>query len=166
MRLDSLMASSGQRIDAFVNNASPSFADTAADLLASGYRLRFRATGRSMQPAIGEEEVITVERISADDVRIGDIVLYRAKQSVIAHRVEKIERDAERVTCLLLRGDASEDCDDRVLPAQVLGRVVAIDREGRRISVVSPRAKLGQRFRAYVSKIKGVIRFLSPGHAA
>ena len=52
--------------------------------------------------------------ISADDVRIRDIVLYRAKQSVIAHRVEKIEREAERVTCLLLRGDASEDdCDDR-----------------------------------------------------
>jgi signal peptidase I len=153
-------------MNGFVNDAPPSFADAAADLLASGWRLSFRATGRSMQPAIGEGERITVERISADDVRMGDIVLYRTKQSVIAHRVEKIERDADRVTVLLLRGDASEQCDDPVLPAQVIGRVVAVDREGRQVSLVSQRAKLRQRFRAYVSKIKGVFRLLSPGHAA
>jgi signal peptidase I len=147
-----------------MNNATPFFADAAVDLLTSGYRLRFLAPGRSMQPAIAEGEAITVERISAGEVKIGDIILYRAERSVIAHRVEKIGRDRDRVTFLLLRGDASEDCDDPVLPAQVLGKVVAVDREGRRIDVTGRRARLRQRFRVRVSRMKGMFRLFSSGH--
>jgi Peptidase S24-like len=153
-------------MNGFVNNASPSFADAAADLLASGCRLRFRATGRSMHPAIAEGEMITVERISVDDVRSGDIVLYRTQKCVIAHRVERIGRDSDRVTFLLLRGDASEHCDDPVLPAQVLGRVVSVDREGRQIDLNSRRALLRQRFRVHVSRFKRMFRPVSSGHAA
>lgn len=137
------------------NNAAPSFADAVADLLESGCRLRFQATGRSMHPAIGEGEMITVERVSVEDVRSGDVVLYRTQKCVIAHRVEKIERDCDSVTVLVLRGDACEHCDDPVLPSQVLGRVVAVDRDGRQIAV-GRRALLLQRFHAHVSRIKRI----------
>jgi hypothetical protein len=152
--------------DRFANNASPAFTDAAADLLASGYRLRFRATGRSMHRAIADGEIITVEPIAADEVRWGDIVLYRAQKSVIAHRVEKIGREFNRVTYLLVRGDASEYCDDPVLPEQVLGRIVGVDRRGRKIDVAGRRSKLLRCLRAYASRIKGTFRLLSSKHPA
>jgi signal peptidase I len=150
----------------FLNNTSRCFTDAAADLLASGYGLRFRATGRSMYPAIAEGEIITVERIAADDVRLGDILLVRVQKSVIAHRVEKIGRELNRVTFLLLRGDAAEYCDEPVVPEQVLGRVVAVYRQGRRINVAGRRFRLLRRIRTYASRIRGTFRLLSSRHAA
>jgi signal peptidase I len=144
-------------MNGFANNAPPSFADTAADLLASGCRLRFRATGRSMQPAIGEGEMITVEPVSVEDVRSGDIVFYRTQKCVIAHRVEKIKRDSGRVTVLVLRGDTCEHLDAPVLPSQVLGRVVAVDRGGRQIDLVGKMTLLRQRFRTLLHKIRRML---------
>jgi signal peptidase I len=149
-----------------LNNTSPWFTDAAADLLASGYGLRFRATGRSMYPAIAEGEIITVERIAAEDVRLGDILLVRVQKSVIAHRVEKIWRDHNRVTYLVLRGDAAEYCDEPVLPEHVLGRVVAVDRQGRRINMAGGRVRLLRRLRTYASRIRGTFRLLASRHAA
>lgn len=140
----------------FANNA-PSFADAAADLLASGCRLRFRATGRSMQPAISDGEMITVEPVSVADVRRGDIVLYRTQKCVIAHRVQKIERDSERVAVLLLRGDTCEHFDGPVLPSQVLGRVVTVDRGGRQIDLIGKTTLLRQRFHTRVHKIRRML---------
>jgi hypothetical protein len=91
-----------------------------------------------------------------EDVRSGDIVFYRTPKSVIAHRVEKIGRNSGSVTVLLLRGDACEHCDDPVLPAQVLGRVVAVEREGRQIKLVGRRAWIEQRLRTRIAGIKSL----------
>lgn len=136
----------------------PSFTSAAADLLKAGYDLRFRATGRSMLPTIADGEVITVEQIAAGDVGVGDIVLYATQGSVIAHRVQRIERDRGRVVFLRLRGDASEGCDEPVLPSQVLGRVVTVEREGRKIELTGLQAKLARRLRACASRIHRGIR--------
>lgn len=68
------------------------FSDVSAELLRRGARVRFRATGRSMQPTILEGEAITVEPVATTAITPGDILLYRWKRGVIAHRVIRIER--------------------------------------------------------------------------
>ncbi len=139
------------------------FSDVSAELLRRGARVRFRATGRSMQPTILEGEAITVEPVAPAAITPGDILLYRWKRGVIAHRVIRIERtNGGAVTqpsvlspqsSFVLRGDASVSYDCPVEPEQVLGRVVAVERAGRRIDLAGRRAKLKRTCRVWASRL-------------
>ncbi len=132
------------------------FSDVSAELLRRGARVRFRATGRSMQPTILEGEVITVEPVAPAAVTRGDILLYRWKRGVIAHRVigiERTQRGAVPQSSLILRGDASASSDTPIQPEQVIGKVIAVERAGRRIDLASRRAKLKRTCRVWASRL-------------
>ena len=68
------------------------FLDVSTELLERGHSVRFRAPGTSMHPTIKGGENITVEPVEPPDVRTGDIILYRTKTGVVAHRVIRIEQ--------------------------------------------------------------------------
>jgi hypothetical protein len=128
------------------------FSTVSSDLLSHGYRVRFRATGRSMLPTIHDGDGIVVESIDSGAIRTGDILLYRSPRGLLAHRVVEISRDASFVKrssspqsdasrftlhdspfaphCFITRGDASRSSDDPVQPDQIIGRVVAVERQG------------------------------------
>lgn len=97
--------------------------ELGTELLRSGYGVRFRATGQSMNPTIRDGEAITVEPISPEDMRRGDIILYRTAKGFIAHRIILIEKDDDNGLVFIPRGDASATCDAPVSFEQVLGRV-------------------------------------------
>ncbi len=118
------------------------FPDLTAELLRRGSCVRFRATGHSMQPTIEDGEVITVAPVTPMAVKRGDILLYQNELGVFAHRVVRITGSGRREDVVyLLRGDASVSSDDPVRPAQVLGRVLTVQRAGRRIDLTSRRAQ-------------------------
>jgi signal peptidase I len=106
------------------------FADVAAELLVRGHSARFRAPGCSMSPAILDGEAITVEPVRPPEVRMDDIVLYRAERRVIAHRVVGIDSESEAAPIFILRGDAAGSPEERVESRQILGRVSAVERKG------------------------------------
>ncbi len=118
------------------------FGDLSAELLSLGFGVRFRAPGTSMHPTIRHGDLITVEPVAPSNLKRGDIILYRLQNGFIAHRLVNIE---ERNGCGLtffLRGDASTTCDAPVKPAQVLGKVVCLERSHRRIDPYSPKVIL------------------------
>ncbi len=117
------------------------FTEMTAELLRRGQSVRFSASGRSMCPTIREGEVITVSPVAPSEVGLADIILYRSGARVIAHRVVARQRGVEGMTAFLVRGDASENCDDPVAPTQILGKVVLVERAGRRIAVGKPGVK-------------------------
>ena len=141
---------------------NPRFA-LLAGLLRDGYRVRFRAHGRSMHPTIQEGERITVEPVESSEVKAGDVVLYRAGLGVVAHSVVRRERRSGPIVRFLLRGDSSDCCDDPVAAAQVLGRVVCVEREGRDIDLAGRTAKVLGALRARASRFKR--RVLAAGPA-
>ena len=104
------------------------FLDVATELLSRGRRVRFRAPGSSMGPAILHGEAITVEPVRPPDVRTDDVVLYRADRRVIAHRVVGIDKANEAAPVFITRGDNTRSADAPVQPRQILGRVVAVER--------------------------------------
>jgi len=139
------------------------FLAVSADLLARGHQVRFQATGSSMYPTIRDKDVITVAAADAAGIKKGDIVLYRLGQGVIAHRVVGIEQTDEGVARrVTFRGDSADLADAPVVPDQILGRVLAVDRAGRHINLVGQWAGLRQRVRASASKVKRVLRGFSP----
>jgi hypothetical protein len=103
--------------------------------LAEGISVRFRAGGRSMTPTIEDGEVLIVAPIAAPDVQVADVVFCRTRSRSMAHRVLSVRRDAARAPRLTLCGDAALEIDGPVTAEQVHGRVVAIERAGRRIDL-------------------------------
>lgn len=101
-------------------------------LLGGGHSVRFRAPGWSMHPTIRNGEAITVMPLGRSPVRVGDVVLYRRGRAAIAHRVIRLQSDG-RSAGFVLRGDGARSCDRPVELAQVLGRVLVTERDGRRV---------------------------------
>ncbi len=116
-------------------------ADLSTELLRQGHSVRFRASGGSMHPTIRPGEHITVTPVAPSDLGLADIVLYRAGKGILAHRVVGRRRGGEGLRAFIVRGDASDSCDAPVGPAQVLGKVVLVERAGRRIALGKPRVK-------------------------
>jgi hypothetical protein len=166
----------------FKIDSKKNYPELIADLLMNGHRVKFRAPGYSMYPSILHEDVITVEPVNPSAVKIGDIILYRVQDSLIAHRVINILKRSERnsrsaprgpqdrsgsptwaspsseTLHFILRGDARPACDDPVAAEQVLGKVVRVETNGRGINPYSFKAKLTFNVRRLVFRVR---RFLN-----
>jgi signal peptidase I len=125
------------------------------EALASGTIVRFRAEGTSMHPTIRDGEAISIAAVSPDEVVRGDVVLCRHDNRVLAHRVvAATARGAGRV--FQLRGDAKAACDEPVSADSVVGRVIAIHRNGRLIGLDDRPARLRRTVRTAASQVKSL----------
>ena len=95
-----------------------------------------------MQPTIKPNETILVNPVAPSAIEVGEIILYRWEEGVIAHRVVRIERERGDIARFILRGDASITCDAPVEASQILGKVVSVERTGRRIDLYGWRADM------------------------
>jgi signal peptidase I len=113
-----------------------SLSTLAAEALAQGVPVRFRATGDSMYPTIRDGEVIRVAPVADERIGVGDIVLYRAEGGVrlLAHRLVAIS-ETPGGRRFHLRGDAKGGCDAPLPAAEVIGRVEAVSRGGIEVRV-------------------------------
>src|SRR2546427_346981 len=120
-------------------SAALRFIELLEDVLRGGHRVRFRAPGWSMHPTICHDEIITVAPLGRAPVRTGDVLLYRQGRTAIAHRVIQVRSSSGGAAELVLRGDAAAVSDRPVRLEQVLGRVQAVERSGRRVRLRGPR---------------------------
>jgi signal peptidase len=135
---------------------SDSFGAIIEEALALGTVVRFRAEGTSMYPTIRDGETITIARVSIDEVVQGDVLLCRQGQRVVAHRVVGATvGDAARI--FELRGDAKAACDAPVGADAVVGRVIAVSRNGRIVPLCGLVARLRHRARATASQTKSFV---------
>jgi hypothetical protein len=128
------------------------FIHVIEDLLRGGHPVRFRAPGWSMHPTIRNGDAITVVPLGHSPVRVGEVLLYRRGLGAIAHRVIRVQSAHGRSVGLELRGDAALSCDRPIQLAQVLGRIVAIERDGRRMRL-DPMGPAWSRALAYALRL-------------
>lgn len=85
-----------------------------------------------MRPYIQDGDLITVSPLRNSSVRVGDVVLYKTLDDrVIAHRViQKTIKDKK--TIFFIKGDATFGQPAKVDTKRVLGRIAAIERNGRK----------------------------------
>ena len=110
------------------------------DLLRLGYTVRFAATGRSMDPAIREGEMIHVEPVDCAALAVDDIILFGTTRGLTAHRVVEViapieTRASQRL--FLSRGDSFSAWFEPVAAEQILGLVIAVERDGRRLDLTT-----------------------------
>jgi signal peptidase I len=105
---------------------SASIIKLSAELLADNVEICMPAQGISMFPAIPGGSVLRVESVKVEDLRRGDVIVYRVKDRMVAHRLIRQELVQGRIR-LITRGDAfPRTALEEVEPSQVLGRVAAI----------------------------------------
>ena len=128
------------------------FEELSSELLASGYGFRFQARGRSMLPAIEDGEILHVQPLREERLKIGDIILFRLNEKFAAHRIIRRQRGL-----YLTRGDAGIDVDV-IRRDQVLGLVVAkqCNQSGRVVRLNGP----GTRFIFHLREVRRRVRLL------
>ena len=155
------------------SNSDRLFIETSSALLRKGHHVKFRAPGDSMYPTICDGDIVSVTPIETGSITIGDIILYRHRSGVTAHRVMRILKRSEKNSCSALqgpqdrslsetlefvfRGDAAINNDAPVSSEQILGKVVSIERNGRRIDPYCLRIKLHCKIRRFGSRIKRLL---------
>jgi hypothetical protein len=146
------------------------FSELLEETLNCGHSIRFRSPGNSMYPTIRDGDILTVTPIGTASITIGDIILYRHKSGVTAHRVVRTLKQSEEDSLrtpqgsqnrsssetlrFFLRGDAAVVFDDPVGADQILGKVTLVERSGRRINPYTRSAKILFSTRRLASRLR------------
>jgi signal peptidase I len=121
-------------------------ADVIEDVLRRGLKARMAVSGASMAPTLGNGDLVSIEAVDNQTLRIGDLVLYRgAAGNLVLHRVLRMWRDRGRGPRVQTRGDANLHLDTTVARRQILGRVRRIEKRDTRVVDLQ---RTGERLRA------------------
>lgn len=136
-----------------INLDTPDILKRARFELSRNHTVLLRVSGSAMRPAIEDGDLVTIDPVSAQSVRSGDIVLYQSlRDTALIHRVVRLEQRAAG-RFVVTRGDASTALDVPVPVHHVMGRVSTIDRNGERIDVRSERTGLRGRLLALLVRL-------------
>lgn len=118
----------------------PELLSLAEEGLRRGLRVRFRSLGVQMAPTIADGEWLVVEPIAPVSVRQGDVVLALVDRTLCARRVIAVRErpqfeSQEFAADFALRADARGSQIGVVGGHRILGRVVAVDRGDRLVSL-------------------------------
>jgi len=108
--------------------SGPALAQLLDAVLQRGAPFRFCAKGWSMSPFIKDGDVITVSPLGERAPAIGDVVAFQHSDRgrLVVHRIV-----GSRNNTYAIQGDSLPQADDVVQPAEILGRVVRVERNGR-----------------------------------
>jgi signal peptidase I len=85
-----------------------------------------------MLPWVRPGDIAILRKVSPDEVRCGDILLFRRENRIFLHR--KVERFIwNGCVYLVTKGDANPHADGIIVPSEILARVERIYRGGRKI---------------------------------
>jgi hypothetical protein len=99
-------------------------AELVSEVLGRFGRVRFRASGTSMLPALRPGDVLDVEACPIDQFRVGDIVVCLSSVGLVAHRLRSSH---EQIA--VTRGDANWQSDTPMPMTRLLGRVTRVTRD-------------------------------------
>jgi hypothetical protein len=121
------------------------FSEASSELLHQGISILFPAQGRSMHPAIHENDILQVDPVSAARIKTGDIVLCNLERGTVVHRVTGVSGTWVRIC-----GDSPGSSEELVSAATISGRVRWIERNGRRILLDSLVERVRWRVRYFI----------------
>ena len=108
-------------------------------LLKRGYHVRINAGGQSMYPYLRSGDILEVEPAVLDEMQPGDIVVFRRKKTLIAHRLHRKTGQGDAITGISI-GDSGIWKDEPLTAETVAGRVVARERNGKQKLLRTPEA--------------------------
>jgi len=124
-----------------VNAAHIIACDLVSETLRTFGSARLRVLGASMVPTLLPGDVLSVERAPLRDILPGEIAVFARDAYIVTHRV--VARDGDSPAArLITRGDCARRADPPVRASDLLGRVVAVERNGRRVAPSARQARV------------------------
>ena len=107
----------------------------AMETLQSFGEFQFVAWGSSMVPSLFPGDTLIIRRAAPEDACNGDVVLFARKGRFHAHRLVDRKMAADGPIQLITRGDSLDKNDPPFSESELLGRVTAVLRRGKRIEL-------------------------------
>lgn len=104
----------------------------------------FETKGFSMWPFIRQGEKLIFKRAPLEDLKVGDIILYRANDNLVCHRLVKKVKDKQGYL-IYSRGDNSRFLTELVREELFLGKGIAILRNNKMVSITGLRQQFFNR---------------------
>ena len=146
----------GKEMLSFVDDSDLS--ELFQEILEKGGFLRFRALGGSMFPFIRSGDIVTAEPIPPENLNVGQVLFYYKDGNFFVHRLKEKSGNSLMIT----RGDNLPFNDHFITPSEVLGKIIMIERKGKRIDMESGLMRLMNWTIARIP-IYWIIRFMSFG---
>ena len=126
--------------------------DMVKEVVDRDVEIPLKTFGFSMRPFIYGGEWVVVRRAQAEDIRVGDILIYQAGNTFVAHRA--IRRRCRRGhTFYTMKGDAHLGAEGEIAAEDVVAKVVAIKRNGQAIDLSRARWRWTSRLLAFHSSL-------------
>lgn len=115
----------------------------------------FKTVGFSMWPYLKPDERLIFKKVPAETLKIGDLVLYKANNQTICHRLVKKVGYRKR-QLLYVRGDNSKSLPEGVTEQMFLGKAIEIIRNGKTVSLTTKRQRFINRFIVTIAPLVSV----------
>ena len=125
--------------------------DLAESLLDDMHTLNFRMQGNSMYPTLKNGDLGLVEKCSPDELKIGDIVVFKSHDKLVAHRlIDIFNQKDERV--LFAKGDKNFYKDVPFTNDALVGKIISYKRKNKTKKMDSPFMKFQKFISLHISK--------------
>jgi signal peptidase I len=137
--------------------------NVSMDILLAAWKdstaIRLEIAGASMHPLFSSGDKIEIQPMTSNQLRIGDIVVYRLDSKIYSHRLLKktVEQNDQE---LRTKGDANLFWDNSPAGStsnSVLGKAIAIEKRGKLINFTSTKWQWAGRLIALASGLTGNI---------
>ena len=106
----------------------------AESLLNENHTLSYRLKGNSMYPTLRAGDTAFVDTCSVEKLKKGDIVVFKANNMLIAHKITEIKLANEEYI-IQTKGDNCLHKDAQFTADALLGKIKSITRDGREIKI-------------------------------
>jgi len=113
----------------------------AEDLLENNVSLDYKMKGVSMYPTLKAGDTAQVQKCSPEDLKIGDIVIFKSYDLLVGHRLIKISiQNGKKI--FITKGDKCSKIDLPFTSDELLGKLTSFYRKNKLINVDTPGMKI------------------------
>jgi signal peptidase I len=108
--------------------------NATVDFLDQGKELKIRLGGRSMYPFLRNGDIGLVKKICISNLKIGDVIVFKTSEKLIAHRLLKIIYRNKKLS-LITKGDSLLKKDCPISEENYIGKIVSFDRKNKTVDI-------------------------------
>jgi len=101
----------------------------------------FETTGFSMWPFLKAGEKLLIRKTPTENLKVGDVIIYRADDQLVCHRLIKKIKQRERYL-LYIRGDSSVSWPEPITEEMFLGKAISIIKNGKIVALNQMKGQL------------------------
>ena len=99
------------------------------ELLLSKDNVKLYVGGNSMYPHLRKKDYVTITKTPFDELKKGDVIVFKGFLKFIAHRIIKIVRMPEEIQ-VITKGDSCRKSDTPISQDKYIGKIISFERNG------------------------------------